>query len=393
MRLKEIQELVELDPARRGLRFLELGRELKKLGEKPLPIGELPLALRRDSVRESVVAEALSRVHGIAGAVPSKVSGLRETGRRLKTKAGAFADLVLTPRARKSVVADAMTRDRDRSINDLAMRQLALGLFDSSPLARVCSTYAYWQATGNKDAALPILKEAVQSTDEEEKILAAHALRRVSGTRVSGLEGTAEYDKPHSPAQPMKPSMSVIIHGTFARDADWYRPGGDFHTYIQANVFPDLYSDPDFFFWSGRYARDDDGLRGIWTQAATKLISWTQSHPAQTLRLIAHSHGINVVNLATQMGLQSCTLIQLSPPVRTWNLPEIANVSSSRLFNFHSRIDLVVALDGGEQDYRGTAVENAESIRIVTNFGHSDSHEEQSWTRNNLASLVTSVCA
>lgn len=393
MHLKEIRELVELPPRERAMRFLQLGKVLCKVPKKPMSIGKLPEPLLRDTVAKSVVGDVIARIHGVAGELPNRVRGLSETGRRLKTEAGAFADLVLTPRARKRVVAEAMTKDSKESIEDLAMRQLALGLCDSSPLARVCSAYAYWQATGGQEMVMPILNQAIASEDEEEKVLAAHALRHVSGAQVTALEGTAKDDKPQTPVQPVKPSLTVLIHGTFARDSEWYKPGGSFHTYIKNQVYPDLYSvSNDFFFWSGRYAIDDDGLRVIWRQAAKKLISWCQSHPAKTLRLIAHSHGNNVVNMATQMGLKNCTLVQLSPAVRAWNPPLLNNISSERFFNFHSRIDLVVAIDGGAQDYVGTEAAGGETRRIVAKFGHSDSHEKQVWRRNNLPRLVHSVC-
>ena len=186
--------------------------------------------------------------------------------------------------------------------------------------------------------------------------------------------------------------MTVIVHGTFAKDFPWYQPGGDFHEYIRTQVYPDVYSGQDFFFWSGRYALTENQLRRIWRQAAKKLVSWEDAHPATTLRLIAHSHGINVVNLATQMGLQTCTLIQLSPPVRRDNLPDMQNVSSGSLFNIRSTIDLVVSLDGGFKTYQGTPVESAERRRIISFFGHSDSHDPDLWVSKNIPALVRTVC-
>ena len=35
--------------------------------------------------------------------------------------------------------------------------------------------------------------------------------------------------------------MTVIIHGTFAKNSDWYKPGGDFHQYIKNQVYSDVY--------------------------------------------------------------------------------------------------------------------------------------------------------
>lgn len=110
---------------------------------------------------------------------------------------------------------------------------------------------------------------------------------------------------------------------------------------------------------------------------------------ARKIRLIAHSHGNNVANMITHQ-IPSFTLIQLSPPVRGWNLPKMSNVSSNRLFNIHSTIDLVVRIDGGKQDYQGTQVATTETCRKISLFAHSDSHDKVLW-RKNIAKLVRSV--
>ncbi len=375
MKLGDVRNLLHMPPKKRALQCLELGNELQQVRKKAGPKGSLPAPLKRDIVRDSAVAPLIKCLHGIKGSVPQKVKGLRETGRILKTQAGEVADMVLTPRARKSLIETSLKqRKRDKSVSDLAVRQLALSMLDSDPLARCCAAYAYWQATGT-DAAVPILVSAMDSGDEDERLLAAHSLVKMKKRHANRLQGTAQDDEPQTPAQPLRDSMTVIIHGTFSMNSAWYQPDGDFHEYIRTQVYQDVYSGQDFFFWSGRYAATENGLRNIWRQAARKLASWVNAHPATTLRLIAHSHGNNVVNMATQLGMQSCTLIQLSPPVRRDNLPDMQHVSSGRLFNIHSTVDLVVRLDGGFQTYQGTSVESAERRKKISFFGHSDSHD------------------
>ena len=392
MKLGDVRNLLHMPPRKRALQCLQLGNELQQMRRKARPKGKLPAPLQRPVVHDSAVAPLIKLLHGIKAAVPRKVKGLRETGRRLKTQAGEVADMVLTPRARKSLIALSLKqRKRDKSVSDLAVRQLAISLLDGDPMTRCCAAYAYWQATGT-DAAVPILVSAMDSGDEDERLLAAHALVKMGKQQAKRLQGTLQHDKPQTPPQPLRTSMTVIIHGTFGMNSEWYKPGGVFHEYIRTQVYPDVYSGQDFYFWSGRYALADNQLRGIWRQAAKKLVSWVESHPATTLRLIAASHGNNVVNMATQMGLQACTLIQLSPPVRRDNLPAMQNVSSGRLFNIHSTIDLVVWLDGGFKTYEGTSVEPAERRRIISFFGHSDSHDRDLWSRKKIPDLVQEVC-
>ena len=392
MKLGHVRNLLHMPPKQRALQCLELGNELQQMRKKTQLKGKLSAPLKREVVRDSAVAPLINRLHGIKAIIPQKVKGLRETGRTLKTQAGEVADMVLTPRARKSLIDLSLKeRKKDKSVSDLAIRQLALSMLDSDPMTRCCAAYAYWQATG-ADAAVPILVSAMDSGDEDECLLAAHSLVKMGKHQAKRLQGTLQHDKPQTPPQPRRKSMTVIIHGTFAMNSAWYQPGGDFHEYIRTKVYPDVYSNQDFFFWSGRYALTEKQLRTIWRQAAKKLVSWVKAHPATTLRLIAHSHGNNVVNMATQMGMQACTLIQLSPPVRKDNLPDMQEVSSGSLFNIHSTIDLVVALDGGRQDYKGTSVASAERRRIISIFGHSDSHDSKRWAKKKVPKFVREVC-
>lgn len=392
MKLADIRNLLHMSPKKRALQCLDLGHELQQMRGQAVPKGKLPAPLRGAVMRHSAVVPIFKLLHGIKATVPQKVIGLRKTGRSLKTPAGEVADMVFTPRARKSSIELSLKqRRRDKPLSDLAIRQLALSMLDSDPITRCCAAYAYWQATGS-DAAVPVLVSAMDSGDEDERLLAAHSLVKMKKHQAKRLQGTSQHDKPQTPPQPLRNSMTVIIHGTFAMDSAWYQPGGDYHEYIRTQVYPDVYSGQDFFFWSGRYAATENQLRNIWRQAAKKLVSWVKAHPATTLRLIAHSHGNNVVNMATRIGMQACTLIQLSPPVRRNNLPDMQSVSSGRLFNIRSRIDLVVRLDGGFTTYQGTSVASAERGRIISFFGHSDSHDPNRWVRRTIPALVRTVC-
>jgi len=390
MRKTDVTQVVDKPPIARAAQYLNLGSELRGRKKRPEPKTILPKELRRESVTSNVCAPILQRMHGIKTVDPVRQTGLHSTGRRIATRSGEIDDLVLTQYARKNIARQALDDTQDGSVTDTAVRQLAIGMLDNNPVARCCAAYGYWQATGS-ESAISVLQNAVCSDDEDERTVAAHGLAKVDIKKVRNLQGSAEDDRPNTPPQPIRPSMTVIIHGTFAKDANWYRPGGGFHTYIKQNVYPDVYSGDDFYFWSGRYSLVDSGLKRIWGKAAKKLVSWINAHPTRKLRLIAHSHGNNVVNIATQQ-IQACSLIQLSPPVRSWNLPNMANVSSNRIFNIHSTIDLVVMIDGGAQNYKRTAVASSERKRKIARFGHADSHKGRKWKRKNVPKLVTSVC-
>ena len=389
--LNDIEELPGLRPKPRALRALEFGAQLADTRQarypEPLTPGRLPRSFTEERLGKAVpFFEAL---HGVAP--PSRAAaepGSRQIG-EIVVGRRAMGEYVLPTRTLNQQRRTAQARRRGETNDDLAERQLILTMMDSEPLPRLCAAYAYWQATGASQVAMPILETGLGSDDQETFDVAAHALAKMGGTaarRTNRFVGDRQDDRPNSPELPPVASLTVLIHGTFAKNSEWYQPGGSFHTYIKNTVYPDLYSDDDFFFWSGRYS--DTARRS----AANKLVTWCAEHPASKLRLIAHSHGVNVVNLATTMGLQACTLIHLSPAVHDHYLPEPANVSSGRLFTIRSRIDLVVFIDGGAFDYRDTAVSGMERRRVVAFEGHSESHEQDRWEDKDVPDLVQTVC-
>jgi len=393
MKLKDVEALVDQDPARRAMQMLMLGSEMAETKKKKPGKLAVPAALRAESVMGDETRGMLMSLHGVSVEEPQAMTGLRSTGRTLQTAAGEVDDLVLTPQGRKKRARAAMRRTAGVSVEDLALRQLGVGMLESDPHTRVCAAYAYWQATGWSEPVMPILHNGMDSSDSDECLLSATCMAHIDAKQTRKLQGTIKDDRPQTPIQPVKPSMTVLIHGTFAMKSRWYKPGGDFHTYIKSKVYKDVYSGPDdFYSWSGRYHLLDSELEKIWKAAARKLVAWCNAHPTNKLRLIAHSHGCNVVNIATQLGLKACSLIQLSPPVRDWNLPKMQNVSSNRIFNIHSRFDPVVFVDGGAQDYSDTAVSAFERTRTISFSGHSHSHDKDRWKKKKIPAFVKTVC-
>ncbi len=383
MHLKDVRKFATLSSEKRAEEALKFGAELRKKRRRSPPRGRLPGALHTEKM--GVLGRVLARLHGVRGAAPARIRGLRSIG-TLKIAGRKVADLVLTSRARKLQSKRALVRGTGETVEHLAMRQLAVAMQDKDPIPRLCATYGYWQSTGATHAVVPILTRGLESKDPEEVDVAAHCLANVKPAALSRLVGTAADDQAKPSRRPPVGSMTVIIHGTFARKSKWYRPGEDFHRYIKKKVFPDVYSGKDYFFWSGRYSH------GARRKAARKLVDWCRDHPARLYRFISHSHGANVVNIATRLGLSACTLIHLSPPVHKRYLPKMTNVSSRRFFTIRPKIDLVVLLDRGRQDYHHTRVKKFEKRRICAFFGHSKSHDKKRWQKKKVPKLVRQVC-
>lgn len=388
----EIQSLPNLGPDKRASVYFSIGKEIGVAKPPTRKPRNPPRALNRAAFKNTIAALLIDRLHGLRGNDIGPGTGLKFTGKKIESVVGDLEDIVLTPHSRKKSAKVASSRARDASVKDLAIRHCAVGLVESDAIARVIAAWAFWRLTGIEWLSVGVLKNALESQNEEEMLLAAYCLVHIDEKYVRHLQGSASDDVDSSKPKKKRSSMTIIVHGTYAKNFSWYKPGGNFHDYIKQSVFPDVYSGRDYYYWSGRYSLSERRLDQIWTAAAKKLVKWCANHPADELRIIAHSHGNNVVNIASQMGLPSCVLIQLAPPVRDWCLPDMNQVTSRRLFNIHSTIDLVVWLDGGHQTYDGTSVARYQTKKIIAWFGHSITHEPRAWRRKNIPALVRQVC-
>ena len=86
-------------------------------------------------------------------------------------------------------------------------------------------------------------------------------------------------------------SVCILVHGTWAQEEVWYRPGGLFYDAVVRspyNTFDDIIS----FSWSGVLSHDARMQAGY--ELALEILSYDQ------VTIIAHSHGGNVAMIASQ---------------------------------------------------------------------------------------------
>ncbi len=87
-------------------------------------------------------------------------------------------------------------------------------------------------------------------------------------------------------------SACIIIHGTWAQNESWYKPGGDFYYEIcVANQYLNLVDEIISFSWSGKLGYLDQ------IEAAKKLMQQIISY--DFVILMGHSHGVTVGILAS----------------------------------------------------------------------------------------------
>ena len=187
---------------------------------------------------------------------------------------------------------------------------------------------------------------------------------------------------------------TVIVHGTWAASADWWQDTGtqNFWAYIKS-LTSTLHGGTGAYSWTGANQHADRVF------AAHDLVQWCSAHRVERLQAIAHSHGVNVCFIASQLGLRFENLIALACPVRIDYLPDMRNVDS--LFNVFSEYDNVqtptatLGARRGEGRTLGDSsvlvnrhVPTFTPVNTAQSVGHSDVHEPAVWQGNNLDRLI-----
>ncbi len=248
-----------------------------------------------------------------------------------------------------------------------------------SPLVRVVAAAALLP-TADDPGIQRTLEAGVRESEPLIRELAAMALSRIDSEHrlIQSLT-----EKKRGAGASAGADTSMLVHGTFALNADWWQPGGDFHTYIRQQVRPDLYSKPDRFDWSGGY---NDPARQLGTQ---QLHDWVRERNEAGLNLLCHSHGGNVAMLATHLGLEIGELVLLSCPANESKyLPDFSRIR--RAISVRVHLDLVILgdwlVDGGVQRFRHPQIE--ENV-IPLWFDHTATHNPEVWREHNVPALIS----
>ena len=197
-----------------------------------------------------------------------------------------------------------------------------VNLHSDSPLVRTSAAVAALDTAGGaqRTDVVARLVEGADASDDLTRQIARIGLARVDPEhdKLAHLVG-----RPHELTGTDRPShTAVLTHGTFAALTRWWRPGGDFYTYLDGLAPPLNLHDPSFQ-WSGLYS---DPARQL---AAQQLTAWLVDQGLQQPDFFAHSHGGTVANLATRAGAEFQRLVLLSWPVHTEWFPDFTQVTAS----------------------------------------------------------------
>ncbi len=258
---------------------------------------------------------------------------------------------------------------------ETAAALMELCLSHPDELIRVAAASAYFSLSAEPQTLIKILAQGTRSPEPLVRDVAATALAHLAPDHAS-LRPLTRYKPPQGGAEPAH--TSTIVHGTFAASGTWWRPGGDFHTYLGTQVLNDLYSGGDRFGWSGGYS---DSARA---QAAADLVRWVNTHNAMGLDLFGHSHGGNAMMLATHGGLSAGKLVLLSCPVHVHKyLPDFSH--ASRVVSIRVKHDLVILADRGGQRFHHPRIE--ENVLPIW-FNHSATHEPKVWKKHKILKMI-----
>lgn len=242
-------------------------------------------------------------------------------------------------------------------------------------LTRVAAAASYFELSTQPKRLIKLLADGTRSENELVRNVAAVALARVSPDHAR-LRQLMRASPTRSDRKPSR--TSLLVHGTFARNGEWWQPGGNFHEFILSKVRTDLYGAPDRFDWSGGYS---DAARAI---AATELRDWVNARGLAGLDILAHSHGANVAMLASQSGLTIGTLVLMSCPVHIHKYSP--NPSAiTRVVSVRVHLDLVILADRGGQRFNHPSIEDHV---LPIWFDHSATHEHEVWKKHRVKAML-----
>jgi pimeloyl-ACP methyl ester carboxylesterase len=242
------------------------------------------------------------------------------------------------------------------------------------PLVRAAAAISYFGLTSEPSRLIGILEDCTHSDDELVRTVAATGLARLApeSPRLSQLS-----KQPPRRSRGSSAHTSLLVHGTWAANEQWWKPGGNFHSYLLNGIRPDLYANADAFSWSGAYS---EAARAV---AANELKTWLAGHAIQNPYLLTHSHGGSVAMLATQNGLNTGPLVLLSCPVHQIYMPDFSR--TGQVMSIRVKLDLVILADGGGQKFNDSRI--TEKILPIW-FDHSATHDPAVWQKYNLPAAI-----
>ena len=244
-------------------------------------------------------------------------------------------------------------------------------MYSPHPLVRVSAAAGARETTRLRKRIRATLEAGCESEDPLVARLAQTALANIDPKDSEVTKRVIS--QPASEKRDRESNTAAITHGTFASDAAWYQPGGDFYAALAANR-PDLDVHDESFTWTGAYS---DAARRA---DALLLKQWIDDQGLTAPDFFAHSHGGTVAHHATKKGVALNRLVLMGWPVHKRWFPRFSKVQ--RIIDVRVNFDLVIHLDRGGQRFRT----NDFSIEEERHgwFDHTSTHQPEFWDQHGL---------
>jgi hypothetical protein len=285
--------------------------------------------------------------------------------------------------SRRSPISSAMAAHLARELYEkpdpyTAAALVEAGLRSRHPVVQTAGAVAALDTTGAREDVIAVLEGSAKASDPDVRDLARTGLARAEPNHRLLHRYVGRRRIPRQRGE--RSNTAVISHGTWAANAQWWKPGGEFYKFLDA-ITPSLHLHDKSFGWSGDYSHAQRSL------AADDLRRWVQTEQLVRPDYFAHSHGGTVANLATQRGLDLSCLVFLGYPVHGPWLPAITKVK--RIIDIRVHFDVVILADGGGQRLPAN-VRNNPKVTEARNgwFSHSASHEPNYWLKYGLTTLL-----
>jgi hypothetical protein len=177
--------------------------------------------------------------------------------------------------------------------------------------------------------------------------------------------------------------VTVIVHGTWASQdpTAWWKPDGDFYKHLVAEKVEGLRGVQSSFSWSGKN-RDSERA-----SAGAAFAKWLNTLAADSLHVVAHSHGANVAMLATRHGFEGTisNLVMLSTPIRPDYVEQTDWTKIPRVSSLQVQHDAVVAIARGVKAFPPGFAKAKLAERVLDGVsGQSKSHSPAVWKEHNV---------
>ncbi len=295
-----------------------------------------------------------------------------------REESGWVAGTATTARPERSARVDLWREVRARQSPPEAVAWLRMLMTDREPIAAAAAAagLSHWQPS--KDTPVPASLSSARTSLTRYANSASQQAREIAQAALGSSRGTRTLPGSDIPRGESGKTVSVMVHGTNAYAGDWWFVGGDFHSYVKANVRPDVFSGRNTFSWSGKYKKKDRQV------AAERFAGWARDTIGGPLNTVfAHSYGGVIALNATSYGLKMSDLVLLSVPVE--EIPvEWRNVGRAVSLRIH--LDLVL-LAARRRQYFSQNVDEHHMERWF--WHHGDSHDPRVWQQHGWAGVLS----